>query len=836
MRTNNVTILSWNIQSRDGPADNKLNDKEFSNHLTSVDIFCLQECRKPIKVPKYVCLNKLRNNSTGGGVTIGYSRKLQGGVKKFDTGNKIDLLAVTLNKDFFKRKRDILLITCYIPPSNSSYLKKVKKDPFADLLTLLEEVGDKYDIVVCGDLNSRCQLLEDLNLCTDIPGVETGPDNYDDISDVPERNNRDKMNNAYTSDFMEVLAQANITIRNGRTLGDMFGEFTHFGYGGASTVDYFLASHTIPLDETTLTVRNMTKYSDHKPVKFTLYTPLRESHDAPIKDHDDMPTQYRWTEQSKYIFRKAQMSNGTRDQIRMLLNMNPSSQDDITNLNAEITKLLHHIADSSLEKKSSKGNRPRNKQNWFDHDCRTAKRSLQAAVRYLNKNNKDTRARLGFFTARKEYRATLNRKRFQYNLNINKDIESIDNRNINWATLKKIKNAREENTPFDEYDLDSFFNFFKDLYTLASPIAPDQRASLLLEATTENERLIQNMNNYLINLNDDITLEEITASIKHLSNGKSVSLDLISNEMLKNLNKEMTQLLLKLFNTCLCHGIYPWNTSTITPILKGGDPYNPDNYRAIALGSCIGKLFSSILLLRINSFRNYCCPDSQNQLGFKKGAQTGDHILTLKTVVDKHIKQQNKKLYTCFVDFRKAFDSVAREAVLYKIANIGIGGNVFRVLKNMYENTSTRIKLINKLSDHIYLKNGVEQGHPLSPELFKIFIHDLSMSLNSVTDNTPRLDGSYVTHLFWADDLVLLALEESTLQRLVTILEGYCSEWGLTINPKKTKILIFNKSGRMISPKTNIMLNGKPIESTDRYCYLGILFVPSCKFKVAMTR
>ena len=91
-------------------------------------------------------------------------------------------------------------------------------------------------------------------------------------------------------------------------------------------------------------------------------------------------------------------------------------------------------------------------------------------------------------------------------------------------------------------------------------------------------------------------MEELLTARKQLSNGKSVSLDLINNEMLKNLDNNMIRLILKLFNACLSNGIYPCNVSTITPILKGGDPYNPDNYRAIALGSCIGKLFSSIIL------------------------------------------------------------------------------------------------------------------------------------------------------------------------------------------------------------------------------------------------
>ena len=48
------------------------------------------------------------------------------------------------------------------------------------------------------------------------------------------------------------------------------------------------------------------------------------------------------------------------------------------------------------------------------------------------------------------------------------------------------------------------------------------------------------------------------------------------------------------------------------------------------------------------------------KLGFKKA-------LTIKTVINKYLKE-NKKLYLCFVDFRKAYDSIWREALFYKLS------------------------------------------------------------------------------------------------------------------------------------------------------------------------
>ena len=113
-------------------------------------------------------------------------------------------------------------------------------------------------------------------------------------------------------------------------------------------------------------------------------------------------------------------------------------------------------------------------------------------------------------------------------------------------------------------------------------------------------------------------------------------------------------------------------------------------------------------------------PDTPNQLGFCREAQTSDHIFTLSTCIDKYVKESKGKLYSCFVDFAKAFDTVCREALLYKIWQLGIKGNFFRCLEDMYQKSTAKIKLLNRLSAKIDVIVGTEQGHPMSPELFII--------------------------------------------------------------------------------------------------------------------
>ena len=240
-----------------------------------------------------------------------------------------------------------------------------------------------------------------------------------------------------------------------------------------------------------------------------------------------------------------------------------------------------------------------------------------------------------------------------------------------------------------------------------------------------------------------------------MKTGKAVAEDCIANEFLKSTCPVIRATILHLFDECLRVGAYPWNTSLVTPLHKKGNLQDPNNYRAIAVASNIGKLFSSILLERLASFRNSNGPDTNNQLGFCKQAQTSDHVLTLSTCINKYVHHENKgRVYACFVDYAKAFDTVCREALLYKLWHLGIQGRFFRCLDYMYSNSSARVKLLNKLSEKIDILCGTEQGHPMSPELFKLFINDLSERLNNVCGiSVPVLDETEVSHLLWADDL-----------------------------------------------------------------------------------
>ena len=66
----------------------------------------------------------------------------------------------------------------------------------------------------------------------------------------------------------------------------------------------------------------------------------------------------------------------------------------------------------------------------------------------------------------------------------------------------------------------------------------------------------------------------------------------------------------------------------------------------------MGKNFPNIFYNRLEKYLDTNSIICKEQIGFKKGLRTGDHILTLKTINNKAIKS-SKKVYACFIDFKK---------------------------------------------------------------------------------------------------------------------------------------------------------------------------------------
>ena len=223
--------------------------------------------------------------------------------------------------------------------------------------------------------------------------------------------------------------------------------------------------------------------------------------------------------------------------------------------------------------------------------------------------------------------------------------------------------------------------------------------------------------------NEAISTQEVIASIGKLKSGKSSGPDKIIGEMLKHANDVVIDFLVTLFNKLFDHGTFPqeWSKSIIVPIHKKGEVNQPDNYRGIALTSVISKVYTHILNKRLSEWAEMEGKIVEEQAGFRADYSTVDHIFTLYAIVQKFLLRHTK-LYVAFVDFKKAFDSVNRNALWSVLRKSGVKGKLYKALRGIYDSVVACVRDKCSYSDYFDCPRGVKQGCLLSPLMFSFFL------------------------------------------------------------------------------------------------------------------
>ena len=185
------------------------------------------------------------------------------------------------------------------------------------------------------------------------------------------------------------------------------------------------------------------------------------------------------------------------------------------------------------------------------------------------------------------------------------------------------------------------------------------------------------------------------------------------------------------------------------------------------------------------------------------------------------------------MDFKKAFDSVWYDGLFYRLLDYGIGGNIYKLIRSLYSKSSCAVRLNRSKTDSFSYGRGVRQGCILSPLLFYLFMNELPSSFDyTKTDPIPLPNNTELNTLSYPDDLVLISRCRYGLENCLKTLESFTAKWLIDVNMKKTKIIVFQKSGRR--PK-NLFFSFKrnEIEIVQEYTYLGIEITASGSFTVA---
>ena len=297
-------------------------------------------------------------------------------------------------------------------------------------------------------------------------------------------------------------------------------------------------------------------------------------------------------------------------------------------------------------------------------------------------------------------------------------------------------------------------------------------------------------------IDGEFSLAEIEWSLKKCKNNKSPGEDEITYEFLKNLPINWKIYINSLFNKIWNSSVIPedWSNVLIKNLFKKGDASNPSNFRPIALIDCLVKIFTQIISNRLYNWceRNNKIPEFQT--GFRKKRGCLDNIFVLNSVIQIKLQKPKSKVFTLFVDFKRAFPSVNHELLYKKLLRIGLSDKLCKFIHSLY--SKAKLSVVNGFgtSNPIQVTEGLLQGEVLSPLLFTLFIQDLEIFLKSKGIRGVAISPvSEILLLAYADDIVILADSPAMMKGILKALNDYCNLNQLAVNTDKTNVVIFSK-------------------------------------------
>jgi len=763
---------------------------------------------------------------------------------------------------------EFILGSVYIPHEGSPHHNNEIFDDIADDLLICKS---KFDcpIILLGDFNSRTGHVSDFvsfeDIIVDDCGIEiagndsfTTKHNLELLNITTDRYNLDGTTNNNGHKLIDLCKDLNLNIVNGRFGSDHgVGNFTCQTSAGKSVVDYAITSPLLLSkivdfyidvydaclsdvhSAVCLTINfdtNYTNVNNEAQAASTVDSDIENNDSETATNYNYVPLKSIWNSSLANEYTKSFCKNNIDRLDREVnrIDYNNTSQTEIDTVVNQLSDIFVETAKvvgiCKETHKHSKQLHTKYKPNiskpWFDKKCEQMRSNY---FKIKNKLQKSTSIedKVELSIKGKEYKKLINKTFKEYNKKLHKNLRNIKNTKPReyWNILNKGSNYKDNTA---DVSLRTFENHFRKISQKRTPDIP--------AANEFDPRVIDHSLNEEIN--KVFTREEIKTSIQKSKNNKACGIDNVITEYLKQCPDTLLNIIVKIFNLVLLSGIIPeaWCLGMIKPLYKNkGSAEDPDNYRGITLLSCIGKLFTSCINVRLSEYVELAGILGEEQAGFRRGYSTLDHAFVLHSLVELYLFRK-KRIYCAFVDYKKAFDLVDRSSLWSKLIASGINGNIIKVIYNLYDNAKSCIKLGNTISNFFPCNIGVRQGENLSPLLFAIFLNDfeyyvsrgykgLDVFAAEVRNNLSDDDVEVFLRLYvllYADDTIVMAESAEELQLALTSVYQYCRSWYLTVNTTKTKIVIFSRGKVRKYPQ--FYFGDMVIKVVDDYVYLGITF------------
>lgn len=318
-------------------------------------------------------------------------------------------------------------------------------------------------------------------------------------------------------------------------------------------------------------------------------------------------------------------------------------------------------------------------------------------------------------------------------------------------------------------------------------------------------------------------------AIKSLKPGKAAGIDEIRPEMLKALGEGGMKWLTRVCRIVWKSGVAPedWQTGVIVPIYKKGSEKECSNYRGITLLSLPSKVYAKVLLKRLKVVVDNEIQDEQ--CGFRAGRGTTDQLFILQQVVEK-TWEYDRQAHMCFVDLEKAYDRVDSSKMWDVLREYGVANQLVRAIAALYAKSRSCVRVLGQKSRLFDIGAGLRQGCVISPLLFIIYMDRIAK--RSLGSKGLRLGDVEISHLLFADDLVILAPSSTDLQAAVDSFANECEAVSMKINTSKTETMVISRT----TEQCTVQVDGAALKQVEKFKYLGVEFASDGKWENEIDR
>ena len=753
------------------------------------------------------------------------------------------VISFKIAKEYLNTTKDILFIGTYVHPAGSVFYTDEDHECTLEameqyMLDELEE-GEELSYIIAGDLNAR---VGDWELKAGTGEVEE----EEEEGEVIERVAQDGVINENGQKLVQICTAFNVTPINGLRRKGFDGNYTFIGRRGNSTIDHFVCSVEL-LDKVVKYRTGNRVESQHMPIELELGG-------GELVNGEEGRGEGREIRE----IRRARWKEAKRGECLNILNK-PGIERELE----EATRAIDNNIDEGLEKfdkvmdKINKpmvcihkeGGKREETKKWFDKECEVKKREARKALIEMNKINvkrrreDHIRAKNRYLDKRIEYQKMIRDKRKKYKNEMQEKL--INNRHdakAFWGEIRQISYKRQK---LANITIDTWEEHFTRVFNPDGEIAEEEREGegrgVRRERHMEGEGEEGGRREERVEveeLDEEITQEEIEGGINRLKHGKAGGIDEASAELLQLSKNKIVGFLHKLFNQMFSTGMFPlkWAKAIVVPLYKKGEVTEADNYRGVSLLSITSKIFTGILNRRLYNWAEDNDKISKEQAGFRKSYSTIDHIFTIYSMASNCLfGRRRSKFYVCFVDFKKAFDTVKRDRLWDILGRQGVSEKFLNSVKAIYNRVTAVVRYGSEVSGEINCPMGVRQGCLLSPLLFSLLISELAQEIaeggRQGYQFSPGLEEIFA--LLFADDIALVATTPQGLQNQINNLRRGAERLGLIVNLDKTKVMVFRKGG-FLGRMERWFYGNERIEVVNKYKYLGYTLTTKLSVDLAL--